>query len=349
MIKRFTTSKLFPFAIILGMIVLLTISFVRGSVLVRKSEKEINPTKQILEAEAGKYNLKEIDTKTGELRWRLTAKEGMTEDNLQAAVIKGISAEVYKNNKVIFELNAPFAKANSETKEIYLFGEVTTKNKEGNFLLKSNQIALGMGTSIEAQKGFDLVLKDTGTVSGESALINDDQTKIVVKNLKEASLKDIILSGGNVVIEKNKNGDLDRAVISNNGKIILKSQNNSSLNAENIKWEKSGEVEATKNITYSSGDKTFKAGYILLKPDKKLYAKNNVSILHGQTQCSGNNLTYENNSIVIITGSAKAIQGDKLITADKIVYNIDTEKVDALGNVRTIVASKTKDANEKIN
>ncbi|MBI3590152.1 MAG: LPS export ABC transporter periplasmic protein LptC [Candidatus Melainabacteria bacterium] len=347
MIKKTNLTKLVPLAIIIGVIILFAISFIRGNILVKKSEKEINSKKQVYEAQAAKYNLKEIDSKTGQLRWKLTAKEGTTEENLQAALIKDVNAEVYKNNAVIFILNAPFAKANASTKEIYLFGEVTAKNEDGDFSLNSSQVALGMGTSIEAQKGFNLVLRNSGTVSGDNALINDDQTKIIVRKLKEASFKDIILSGEEVSIEKEKNGELKKATVSMGGKIILKnnlkSGKSSSLQAGTIKWEKDGDIEATSDVTYTSEDKTFKAGYLLLKPDKKIYAKNNVLIIHGETQCYGNNLSFENESIIVITGKPKALQGDREITADKIVYNVTTDKVEALGNVRTVVLHKQQD------
>lgn len=338
--QKVTLSKITPYIAILAVIAFFSISFLRGSLLLKKSEKEIDIKKQVEEAQAKKYSLKEIDAKTGQTRWQLVAKEGKTENNLQTAIIKDIEAEVYKNNEIVFLLKAPFAKANGTTKEISLFGDVTAKNKSESFLLSAKQVALGMGTSIEAQKGFSLILKGNGTVTGDSALINDDQTEITVKDLKEASFKEILLSGKKVYIEKDKNGDLKNAIISNGGKIILKNQNNDSLIADTIKWQQNGEVEAISNVVYNSGDKVFKAGQLTLKPDKTVYAKNNVQIKHGKTQCFGNSLSYENNSLVVINGKPKAIQNDKQITADKIVYDLNTGKVQAIGNVRTTVANK---------
>lgn len=333
-------SKLIPILSISCIIVFFIFSFLRGTFLVQKSEKELNSKVQINEAQAEKYSLKEIDAKTGQIRWQLTAKEGMTEDNLEAALIKNIKAEMYKDKKVIFELTAPQAKANASTKEIYLLGDVTAKDKDGKFLLTANQIALGMGTSIEAQKGFNLNLKNNGTLNGDSALINDDQTKIIIKKLEQASFKDIALSGEEVSIERDEKGEPNKATLSNGGKIILKNSNNDTLSANTIKWTKDGQVFAIGNVVYIREDKTFKAGELLLKPDKKLYAKNTVSITHGQTQCSGSSLSFENSSLIIISGNPKAIQGDKTITADKIVYNLDTSKVEATGNVKTTVTNK---------
>lgn len=330
-------SKFIPLLIILGMILVFILSLIRGTRLVQKSEKEINPKKQVSEAQAEGYSLKEVDAKTGQLRWKLFAKHGATEESLQAALIKDITAEIYKNNEPIFTLTAPSAKANASTKEILLFGNVTAKDKEGNFLLKSNVVALGMGTSLEAQKGFNLVLKNSGTISGENALINDDQTKIEIGNLEEAAFKNIILSGKKVLILKEKNGDIKNAIISEGGKVVLKDQNNSSLYADSIKWEGNGNVEATNNVTYTSEDKIFKAGYLQLKPDKTIFAKDNVLILHGKTQCSGKSFTYGNDSKITLTGRPKAIQGQKQITADKIIYDINTEKVEATGNVQTTI------------
>lgn len=343
MTNNLSIPKILPLAIISGVILLFTISYLRGNLLVKKSEKELNPKKQITEAEASKYTLKELDTKTGKLRWKLTAKEGKTQDNLKSALIKQIDAEVYKDDKVIFELNAPYAKAHESTKKIYLFGEVIAKDKEGNFLLTSNQVALGMGTSIEAQKGFNLILKNSGTVIGENALINDDQTKIIIKKLKEGSFKDIILSGEKVIIEKEKNGELKNVSISKGGKIILKNQSNNSLYADSIKWKKNGDVEANNSVTYTSENKIFKADHLILKADKKLYAKGNVLILHGQTKCYASNLSLENNSLIVLSGKPKAIQGNKEIIADKITYNLDTSKVEAIGNVRTVVTQKEEE------
>lgn len=338
--KQMKTSKLIPALTLTFMILLFIVSYFRASFLVQKSEKELNPKKQIDEAQAKKYSLREIDGKTGQLRWELTAEEGTTQNDLQTALIKDIKANVYKNNEVIYELSAPQAKANAITKEIYLIGEVTAKDKNGNFTLSSNQLALGMGTSIEAKKGFKLFLKNSGDVSGDNALINDDQTKIIVKDLQEALFKDIILSGKNVSIERDTKGDLINVVISNGGKIILKNSKNDTLSATTIKWKQGGEIEAVSDVIYTSLDKTFKAGYLLLKPDGKVYAKDNVLIVHGNTRCYGNSLSYENNSLVVISGKSKAIQGDKQITADKIVYDLNTDKVEAVGNVRTTVTNK---------
>ena len=180
MLKQKNISKFIPLILTISIIVFFTVSFFRGKSIVQKSEKEINPNQQLAESEAKKYVLKEIDPKTGQIRWDLSAKEGNTENNLQSAVINDIKAHVYKNKEIVFELSAPHAKANSLTRGIYLFGEVVTKDRDGNFLLKSKQISLGMGTSIEAQKGFNLSLKNNGTVKGESALINDDQSKLLL-------------------------------------------------------------------------------------------------------------------------------------------------------------------------
>lgn len=342
MIKKSTILKFSPQIIISGIVILLISSFIIGNSLVKKSEKELNPNKQINEAQAATYSLKEIDTKSGELRWELTAKEGKTEDNLKAVLIKDIDAKVYKNNKVIFELHAPQARANASTKDIYLFGEVTAKDTEGKFLLKSNQLSLGMNTSIEAQNGFNLILKDSGTLTGENAFINDDQTQIIVKELNEAIFKEITLSGKKVTITRDTNGSLNKALISKGGKVILKDQKTNSLSADTIKWDKSGKIEAVKNVTYTSEDKIFKADYLLIKPDKKIYAKNNVSIVHSDTQCYGNYLSFEDESLIVISGRPKAIQGRKQITADKIVYNLNSRKVEALGNVKTTVIEEER-------
>lgn len=339
MFNKKQLSKFFPAILTVVIVVFFTISFIRGKSIVKKSEKEINATSQVVESEAKEYALKEIDSETGQVRWSLTAKEGSTVNNLQAAIINDIKANVYKDNEIVFELTAPQAKANSNTKEIYLFGDVITKDKSGNFLLKSTQISLGMGTSIEAQKGFNLELKDRGTVKGQSALINDKQDKITVIDLEEAIFKDLKLSGKNVYLERDNNGEVISANIEHGGKIILK--NNSTLQASIIKWKNQGDTEAFGMVTYHSEDKTFNADYIKITKDKKIFAKNNVTIIHGNTRCFGNLLTFENNSFIIITGKPRAIQGDKEILADKIVYDINLRKVQATGNVKTLANQKT--------
>lgn len=332
--------KSIPLIILMFSVLFFIGSFLRGTFLVQKSEKELNSKKQIEEAKATRYSLKEIDSKTGQIRWHLTAKEGTTENNLQGALIKEVKAEVFKNKEVIFELFAPKARANSLTKEIYLLDGVTVIDKIGNFLLKSNQLALGMGTSLEAQKGFNLTLKNQGTVKGENAIINDDQTKIIVRNLNEASFKNIIFAGENVLIERNTKGELISAEISDGGKVILKNLNNDILTANTIKWNQKNEIEANTNIIYISYDKSFKADYLLRTNDGKIYAKNNVLITHGSTKCYGDSLNYTNNSIITVTGHSKAVQAGKQILANKIIYNLNTSKVEAFGNVRTIVAEK---------
>lgn len=335
-------TKLIPIIILVVIVVFISASYLRGILLVKRSEIELNPKKQLVEAQAQKYSLKEIDAITGDIRWRLTAKEGKTEENLQAALIKDIQAEVYKNKQIIFELNAPFAKGNSNTKELYLFGGVTAKNKSSTFLLTSNQIALGMNTSIEAQKGFNLILKDSGTVQGENALINDDQTKINVTNLKEAIFKDISLSGNEVFIEKDPKGDITKAKISNGGTIILKKPKNSTLSASSIEWLQNGVIKATTNVTYFSEDKTFKANYLLIEPNGKIYAKDKVFISYDKTKCYGNSLVFDNNSLITLDGKPYAIQNNTRISADKILFNLNTNKVEAIGNVKTIVTHNTE-------
>ncbi len=341
--SKIFASKYIPAYFIAGLVMFFTFSYVKGSSLVKKSEKEINVRNQIGEAQTAGYQLKEIDAMTGALRWQLTAKEGTTEDNLQKAFIKGITAEVFKDNEVVFHLQAPLAKGSYGTKEIYLLGGVTAENKTGDFFLKTTQLALGMGTSIEAQKGFQLSLKNTGSVKGESALINDDQTEIIVKSLTEALFKNVALSGAEVHIKKEKGGDLQNAIISNGGKVILKNEKDKNkketLTAGEIRWSKDGEVEAIGNVVYTSADKIFKAGYLLLKSDGKVYAKNNVIIVHGNTRCTGAALSFEDKSLIVVSGKPKAFQGQNQISADKIVYNLQTGKVEAVGNVKTSVSN----------
>ncbi len=338
MSKKTNLSNLFPLILTVVVIVFFTVSFIKGKSIVKKSEIEIDSNSQVVESEAKEYSLQEIDSKTGLVRWDLTAKEGNTENNLQSTVVNDIKARVYKDKEVVFELSAPHARANSLTKEIYLFDEVITKDKNGKFLLKSKQIALGMGTSIEAQEGFDLELKDSGIVKGEKALINDEQNKITVTNLDEALFEDIKLSGKNVYIERDNKGGILSTKIENGGKITLK--NNDVLQANIIKWKNKGTTEAFGKVVYNSGDKIFTADYLTITADKKIYAKNNVSIIHEGTKCFGDSLTYENNSFIVITGKPKAIQGDKEILADKIVYDINLKKIQAVGNVRTMVNQK---------
>lgn len=315
-------------------------SFIRGKFLLKKSELEFNYTLQKGEAEAKEYSLKEIDAKTGLVRWELTATEGATKEKLNSALIKDIKAKVYKKNTVIFELYAPFGKANAAKKEVYLFGGVTTKNKDKNFILKSNELGLGKGTSIEASKGFTLTLKDHGTLEGEAALINDDQTKISVTNLQEANLKDIVISGNKVLIERDEAGNITQASISNGGKIIFKEKEKSSLIAKNIKLLQDKTIEASENIIYTSKDVTFKANLLKIQPEGYIIARKNVQIEHKDTKCFGESLEYDRSSLIIIEGSPKVVQNGQQISADKIEYDLNTGKVRAFGNVKGQVAQK---------
>lgn len=333
-------KKLSPFIVIISMVIFFIGSFIFGTFLVNKSEKEINPKKQTEEAEAKTYTLREIDSKSGALRWELTAKEGKTENNLQATFIKDIKAEIYKNNEVVFELKSPQAKANATTKEIYLFDNVIVKDKKGKFMLECKQLSLGMGASIEAQNGFKLVLIMNGIINGEHALINDDQTKITVRDLKEAEFNDIKVSGGKVQIERNHSGDLLSVNISDHGNVTLRKLQNDTLEANSISWNNNGEVTATHNVTYKSKDKTFSAEHLHIESSGNLTAKNNVQISHGKTKCFGNLLTYNNNNLITITGDTKAVQENKEIKANKILYNINTGKVEASGNVKSTVLNK---------
>ncbi len=340
--RQITLKNLTPYMILVFMVVFIAFAFVRGSLLVNKSEKELNQKEIINEVEANKYELKEIDVKTGLLKWQITAKKGQTEEHLQAALIKDIEAKVYKNNDIVFELKAPFARANSSKKDIQLFGGVSLKNKDSSLLLMANQIVLGMSTSVEAQNGFNLILKNNGTIAGKTALINGEQTDIVVYDLENASFNDVQLVGKKVVIKKDKNGNLINATVSNGGNIILKNQNNDKLSASIIIWNKSGEIEAHNNVTFNSGDKVFKAENLTIKPDKTIYAQNKILIIHKDTKCYGNSLKYDNVSLITINGNPRVIQGGKQITANKIVYDLSTSKVQAIGNVRTsVVQQKT--------
>lgn len=314
-------------------------SFLLGSILVKKSEKEFNPKKQKGEAEASKYSLQEIDAKTGLVRWKLTAKKGTTKNNLKSAVIKDIEAKVYKNKELIFELKAPYGKANSTTKEVLLYGGVKTLNKQGDFLLSSNQLSLGMGTSIEAQKGFNLTIKNKGNLKGKSALVNEDQTKIEIQDLKEASLKDIVLKGKLVSIHRDDKGNIIKASIYNNGTITFKKHNDSKLSADIIEWKKEDIVEAKSHVIYKSNDVTFNSDYLQIKPSGELIANTNVKIIHGETTCYGDFLIADGSQI-IIQGNPKAIQNGKQISADKIVYDLKTEKVEAIGNVKSTISDK---------
>lgn len=337
MFKAVNIIKLAPQIVILIIVSYFLLSFIRANLIVQKSEKELNPKKQSEEAHAKEYSLKEIDAKTSQIRWHLTAKGGNTQHKLQAALIKDVKVELYKNDKVIFTLSAPYAKADANTKEVYLFGDVVAKDNDNKLVLNSNQLVIGMGSSIQAEKGFNLILKNIGTIRGDKVVINDDQTKIVVNKLKEALLKDITAAGESVVIENDKNGNLLNVSISDGGKITLINPRNSSLSATKINWKNSGELKSTGNVTYTSENKIFKAGILLVSSDKKIYAENNVIVEHGQNKCYGDKLTYDNESQVVLSGKSRTIQDTKEIRADKIVYNLQSEKVEAIGNVMTYV------------
>ena len=327
--------------VVFGLIIIFFIAiYIQGNFIVGKQEKEFNFQNITGEAKANKYSLKELDAKTGELRWKLIANEGSTHDSLKAATISDVQAEIYKNNEIIFTLTSPFAKANASKKEVYLYGDVTCQDKKGNFLLKTKRIDLKRGTTLLAQNGFNILLGKNDNITGEVASVNENGTTIKVKKLKEAVFKDIILLGENVLIKRNETGDLIKAVITGGGKIILKNSNNDSLSADTIKWHANQNIEAVSNVIYLSQNKTFKAGYLLITPDGKIQAKNNVVISDGSTTCYGNLFNIENKSLVTISGRPKVIQKGKRISADKIVYDLNTGKVEAIGNVQTIVDYK---------
>lgn len=331
-------NKLFPALITVSIVTFLLISFYRGKELLKKSEKEITPQFHQNESNATQYELKEIDPITGLLRWQLVAKEGNTQNNLQNALIKDIEVTVFKGKEVIFNLKAPLAKANSTTKEIILEGGVITKNKDESLILTSNRLSLSMGTSLEAIDGFSLLLKESGTLTGQSVVINEEQTKVKIKDLKNAVLKDISISGNNVYLEKDNKNEIQKAIITNGGKITLK--NNDTLSANIIEWNHNGKIKAEKNIIFSSNSKLIRAGSLIINSDNSLYADNNVVILDGDTKCSGKKLSYKNNSIIEITGNPKATQGNKVISANKILYDSNLKKLQALGNVKTMVIPK---------
>lgn len=321
----------------IGIVILILLfinSLLNGKNLVKLSEIEFSKSVQSEEAKASKYTLKEIDANTGLTKWKLTAKEGRTQNNLKSAIIKDINAEIYKGKKVAFNLHAPFGKANTVKHEISLLGNVKARNKNGSFLLDSNRLEIEENASLKAKKGFNLVLKGKGEIRGKSALINHDQSEIKVVDLKEADLEKILLSGKDVLIERDKKGVVTAATISNGGKVLLKELNNDYLTAGQIKWTKEGNITAKSNVTYTSSDRKLIADELIVDSKGKITANNNVRIIHGETTCSGNKLTYENKNQIVISGSPKAYQDGKQITAEKILYNTTSGKVEAVGNVQ---------------
>ena len=323
---------------ILSLLIFLVFSLYKGNQLVKKTEKEVSPELHKNESNAKSYELKEIDSKTGDIRWKLTAKEGSTQNELQGATIRDIEVTIFKNKEAIFNLKAPIATANSETKEILLLEGVTTKSKGENFILQSNKLSLAMGTELEAFDGFKLSLKNNGTLEGERAEINEEQTKIRIKGLKNAALKDIKISGKNVYLEKD-NDTIKKVVIKNGGQIVL--MNNDVLSAEQIEWINGGTIKAKSNVIFTSTDKQIKAGKLLINTDNTLIAEDKVTILDKDTKCSGEKLIYHDNQLVEITGEPKALQGNKIISADKILYDTKLKKLQAIGSVKTSVKNKT--------
>ena len=332
---KFKAAKTIPIILVIVTSSFFIFSFFQGKFLIKKNEKEIKPKSHISESQAKIYELKEIDSKTGFIRWEITAKEGNTGDNLQSAYINDIKAKIYKDKKVVFEITAPRARANLETKEILLLDKVVTKDKNKSFVLKSKELSLGKGTSLEAHKGFILRLKDNGTIIGESVFLNDDQSKISITELKSAALKDITISGKTVNLEKDKKNQITQALVKDGGTITLK--NNDVLSAQIIHWSKSGKIEAKNNVVFTSNNKIIHAEHVTITPEKEVTAKNKVQIVHKDTQCYGELLTYKDKSLITITGNPKAIQGNKTVTADKILYNVDSNELQAIGKVKTKV------------
>ena len=316
----------------------LMFSLYKGNQLVNKTEKEVSPELHSGESNAMSYELKEIDSKTGDIRWKRTAKEGTTQNELQGASIKDIELTVFKNKEIVFNLKAPEAKANSNTKEILLLGGVITKSKDENFILNSNKLSITKGTELEALGGFNLILKENGTLEGERAKINEEQTKVKIENLKRATLKDIEITGKSVEIERDSK-TIKKATISNYGQIIL--MNMDSLSAKQIEWINGETIKAKSNIIFTSGERQIKAGNLLINSDNTFTAENNVVILDKDIECSGERLNYNNTQLIEITGKPRAIQGNKIISADKILYDTKLKKLEAVGNVKTSIKNKT--------
>ncbi|MCD6420744.1 MAG: hypothetical protein J7L41_08575, partial [Synergistetes bacterium] len=78
---------------------------------------------------------------------------------------------------------------------------------------------------------------------------------------------------------------------------------------------------------------------------ERVHVRGNVHVIKsskdGKFEAWGDDLVYEAGSkMVVLTGNPKVKQGKRLLLADKIEYNLDTEEMKAFGKARIVVPSE---------
>ena len=258
------------------------------------------------------FSIKQIDPANNQTKWVLKGAKTEANSDQTKATIHEPFMIFYENGVEKFNIKSKIAYLDKAKQNVDLQENVILTSKDGQYQIIAGRMLVDESSKyIEYQNNWKIVNNDGYEILGETGAISRDLKEIISKNnarlRRKEGDKQFDLSGDQIILLK----DSEQAINAIGSAIMLLGIN-----------------------------KTLKAENIIIKKTGAINAQGNVQVETEKIQCSSEKLIVipkadKNPKTALFTGSPKVLQNNKLIYADKVKYDFDSELVEIEGHVRS--------------
>lgn len=266
-----------------------------------------------IKIELAKYEIKQIDPNTNQIKWILRANKSQANTDESKARVIDPQLVYYQGSKPGFFIKSKIAYLNSQKQEVQMSGDVKLVSADNRYTVEAGVLLFSDSRDdILVDQRWKLNLDEGYMISGNSGQISRDFQHVVsngsAKLLKEDPKDPVNLSAGQItVISK----DSKTTVEAKQGAVLL-----------------------------MSPGRTLKGNSILINNDGTVLAKSQVGIFSEKLSCHSElmKIFVDSNKKpekAVFDQHPYAIQNSKKIFADRIIYDFATEQLTLEGKVHS--------------
>jgi len=258
------------------------------------------------------FSIKQIDPTNNQTKWILKGAKTEANSDQTKATIHEPFMIFYENGVEKFNIKSKIAYLDKAKQNVDLQENVVLTSKDGKYQITAGRMLVDESSKyIEYQNNWQIVNSDGYEILGETGAISRDLKEIVSKTNARLRRK-----------EGDKKFDLSA------NQIILLSDSEQAINA-------TGSAVMLLGLA-----KTLKAETIIIKKSGAIDAQGSVEVETEKIRCNSQKLVVvpkadKNPKTALFTGTPRVLQNNKLIYADKVKYDFDTELVEIEGHVRS--------------
>lgn len=282
------------------------------------------------------------EVSAGEKFWQLVAESAVVNKNAGIATLQNTNGTFYKKGKAVLKFRSPAALWDMKKKEIYLDKPL------GYDALYERQILSLLRTLRAKPQSIFTLPKEYRKGLGYW---------FQARNLSWKVADQLLLCTGGIVLNKGEitgyadalKGDVEfnKVVMEGNPRVIVTPLNSSPVTLE----ARTFELSSPQDLLSAQGDPviTWKEAKVLsdaaryLQREKKIELTGNVRVHYRDILAWGNAANYfVDREEVVLTGDARATQGENNLTSDKVMVSLKDQKISLLGRSKVVITEEEK-------